>query len=131
MVNWLYGAPADDQAVALNEWAGRQDIPVVAVGTYDFQYRPATRPVYTPGRLGYALLTDNGVFQWLMPDNPIRTVWRGDLDIIDDFILLADGKHRLVGRSHVLVEPGDFPDNELTPDHRPVLATLTIRPGRP
>jgi hypothetical protein len=128
MVNWLHGVPADKQAVALSEWASRQDAPVIAVGTYDFEYRPETQPTTTTGRRGYQALTANGGFQWLMPDNPVRTVWRGDLDAIDDFVLLADSKHKLAGHSRVIVEPDDFPDNDLTPDHRPLWAMITIRP---
>lgn len=128
MVNRLYGLSADKQAAALTEWASHQDAPVLAMGTYDFAYRPEAELASPAGRRGYPVLTANGVFQWLMPDNPVQTVWRGNLDTIDDFILLADREHRLTGRSQIIVEPGDFPDTELTPDHRPVSATFTIRP---
>jgi hypothetical protein len=128
MVNRFHGVSADKQAAMLSEWAGKQEIPVVAVGTYDFQYRPEATSASSTDRRGYPTLTANGVFQWLMPDNPVPTVWRTGLDAIDDFILLADSRHMLAGRSQVIVESDDFPDNEMTPNHRPISATLTIRP---
>jgi hypothetical protein len=127
MVNRLCGTPADKQAATLKEWASQQEIPVLAVGTYDFEYAPQL-DLSTTERRGYPILTGGGVFQWLMPENPVQTVWRGDIAAIDDFVLLADGKHRLTGRTQVIVEPNDFPDSELTPNHRPVRALMTILP---
>jgi hypothetical protein len=127
MVNRIQGAAADKQAAALPEWASQQDIPVLAVGTYDFEYRPEAQSASVAGRRGYPALTGTGVFQWVMPDNPIPTVSRGDLGAIDDFVLLADSQHKLAARSLVIIQPEDFPDNDLTPDHRPVSTTLVIR----
>ncbi len=127
MVNWLHGPTADKQASILTEWAADQDIPIIAVGTYDFEYRTENLMSSPTTRRGYPTLTAGGVFQWLMPDNPVPTVLRGDLGVIDDFVLLADKERKLTGRSLVIVQPDDFPDSNLTPDHRPVSATLTVR----
>jgi hypothetical protein len=128
MVNRFYETAADKQAAALSEWAGRQDIPVLAVGTYDFEYRPEAQLSSAAGRRGDPALTDTGVFRWLMPDNPIPTVSRGGQGVSDDFVFLADRQHRLTGRSEVIVPPDDLP-SDLMPDHRPVSATITIRPA--
>jgi hypothetical protein len=126
MVNRIQGAIADKQAALLPEWACQQDIPVVAVGTYDFDITSPTPSI--AGRRGYPILTATGIFQWIMPDNPLPTVSRGDLGVIDDFVFLADSQHRLTAKSMVISEPDDFPDSDLTSNHRPVSATLTIRP---
>ncbi len=128
MVNLFRGTMSDKQAAVLTEWARCQEIPVLAVGTYDFEYRPETQPPAETVRRGYPALTATGVFQWIMPDNPMPTVSRGELGAIDDFVLLADPQHKFAGRSQVMVQPEDFPDNDLTPDHRPVAATLIIKP---
>ena len=126
MVNRLGGFEAEKQAAALNDWAKRQEIPVIAVGTYDFEYRSETTSLSPNRRRGYASLTVDGAFEWLMPINPVRTVSRGDFDEIDDFVLLSGWKKWLQGRSMILVDPEDFPDNEMTPDHRPVKAAITL-----
>ena len=127
MVNRIQGATADKQAALLPQWAGQQDIPVLAVGTYDFEYRPDAQPSSAAGRRGYPTLPGTGVFQWVMPDNPIPTVSRGDLGAIDDFVLLADSQNKLTARSKVVSQPEDFPDNDMTPDHRPVSTTISMR----
>ncbi len=127
MVNRLYACQTDRQTAALNAWAVGQTIPVVAAGTYDFQYNPDAGPLCPAGQDALLALIANGAFRWVPPDNPTGTLdWHRD--IIDDFIFLANATGRLSGCSHIITEPGDFSSDEMTSDHRPVQATLTIRP---
>lgn len=128
MVNRLYGCQTDRQAAALNAWAAGRTIPVVAAGTYDFQYDPDTGPLCPAGQQTLMALIADGVFHWLAPDNPVGTLdW--NRDIIDDFVFLANTRGRLQGQSHIVVDPGDFPSDEMTSDHRPVQATLMVNPA--
>jgi hypothetical protein len=129
VVNRFYTPTSDEQAVVLNQWAAGQDIPVIAVGTYDFPYRQETGPVYNAGRQGYAALTADGIFRWLKPAQPIPTIRRDGFDTTDDFIFLAGNGQSLSGQSWVLVEGRDFPNDGMTSNHRPIMATLTVQPS--
>lgn len=127
VVNRLDPKCAARQAVKLNAWAARQSIPVIAVGTYYFQYGLHPHPLRCDGRKGLTVMTIEGVFNWVKPENPIRT-YDSDAGTIEDFIFVANAVGRWHVRSHIVVEPGDFPDDQATPDHRPVRATVSIGP---
>lgn len=126
MVNRLCGCQCDRKAAALNAWAAGQTIPVVAVGTYDFQYEPETGPLCPEGQKALLALIANGTFRWLPPDNPVAT-FNWDRAVIDDFIFLANAAGTLGGQSHIVLEPGDFSGGEMAFQYRPVQATLTVR----
>ncbi len=125
MVNRLYGCLTDQQAATLNAWAAARTLPILAVGTYDFQYDPDTGPLCPDGQKALLALIANGVFRWLAPDNPVAT-FKWDRDVIDDFVFLANTMGRIWGQSHIVVEPGDFSNSEMTSDHRPIEALFTI-----
>ncbi len=128
MVNRLAGCCLETQAATLNAWASGRTVPIVAVGTYDFQYDPDDGPLCPDGQKALLALIANGVFHWAPPDNPVATLdW--DRDIIDDFIFLANTQGRLWGQSHIVVEPGDFDGPDATSDHRPIRATFTLHPA--
>jgi len=125
MVNRLYSCQIVNQAGALNAWAQGRSLPVIAVGTYDFQYHPNTGPLYPEGQKALLALIANGVFRWLTPSNPIAT-YKWDREVIDDFIFGANTLGKMAGESQVIVEPGDFSSGDLQSDHRPVQVTLTV-----
>lgn len=124
MVNRLYNCQIERQAAALNFWADGKTLPVVAVGTYDFQYDPDTGPLYPNGQQGLMALIAKGVFRWLPPDNPVAT-FNWDREVINDFFFLARTFGRLLGQSRIVVEPGDFVARE-TSNYRPVRAVFTV-----
>ncbi|MBN1362518.1 MAG: hypothetical protein JW993_18115 [Sedimentisphaerales bacterium] len=126
MVDRMYGCRIDMQAEALNAWASAQTLPLVAVGTYDFQYDPETGPLCPDGQKALLALIADGVFHWLAPDNPVST-FNWDRDVIDDFVFLANTSGRLSGQSRIVVEPGDFAGGDTASNHRPVQATLNVR----
>jgi len=125
MVNRLAPKWAAEQAVAIEAWAARQDLPVLAVGTYYFQYGVGPHPVRCEGQSGLAAMADDGVFDWIRPNNAIPT-YDSDAETIEDFIFLANAAGRWSGRSRIVTKLGDFPDDDTTSDHRPVRATITI-----
>lgn len=127
MVNRLQDCRIDKQAAALNAWAASRSLPVVAVGTYDFQYDPDSGPLCPDGQEALLAFIANGILRWLAPDNPVATLdW--DRTVINDFIFVANTLGRLSGRSHIVVEPADFSDDTLGSDHRPIQAVFTVTP---
>lgn len=129
MVNRLHPQWAGRQAARLERWAAGQGIPVIAVGSYYFQYNLGPEPLRCDGQMGLSTMVGSGVFDWLAPANLVKTC-DGQFNTIEDFVFLANAAGKLVGRTRVIVEPGDFPDDESTSDHRPILAVFAIlRPG--
>ena len=125
MVNRLYGCQLEKQAGALNAWARGRSLPIVAMGTYDFQYDPDSGPLYPEGQQALLAFVADGVFRWLTPANPVATLnW--DRKVIDDFAFVANTFGKLSGDSQIVVEPGDFADSDLQSDHRPVQAVFTV-----
>ena len=59
-------------------------------------------------------------FVWLKPATLVKTQ-DSSFNSVLDFIFLANVEGKIEGESNIIVEPGDFPDNGQTPDHRPVL----------
>lgn len=114
----------------MNAWAGEQDIPVIAVGDYNFDWSVADGDIHHDQ--GYDNLTENDVFTWLRPDELIRTQYSHgtpNRHSVLDFVFLANSEAFFAGTSEIIRVLNDFPDNESTPDHRPVAATLTVVEG--
>jgi len=133
MVNHLYqGRDADprrlDQATMLNEWAAAQTLPVIAVGDYNFDYDLDLGQDDENYEKGFGNMTRNAVFAWVFPEPLIATHCSPHSRILD-FVFLANATGVMTGTSEVLQVPGDCPDDDRTPDHRPVRALLTIGNG--
>ncbi len=133
MVNHLYRTndPArHQQSSQLNDWAEQENVPVIAVGDYNYDWRVTGGD--TDHDLGYDLLTEDGVFEWLRPASLARTQYspRYPASVLD-FVFLTDDQDIVTGTSEIIVEPGDFPDDDSTPDHRPIRADLTFDGDQP
>jgi hypothetical protein len=123
MVNCLDSTCAAQQVARLHEWAARQTLPVIAVGTYWFQYGLGLRPVPCAGRKGLTTLLSDGVFKWLMPAHLVKT-YNSEAETIEDFVFVAHASGRLRGRSQIVTGPSDFSGGR--PSHRPVKAEFTV-----
>jgi endonuclease/exonuclease/phosphatase family metal-dependent hydrolase len=119
-----------DQARMLVHWARDRQVPVIAAGDFNFDWDMYTKR----GNAGFDALLTGGVWTWLEPDPLVDTNWAGARDnpkrdrfpdSILDFVFVANGATAWQGESRVIVRPGDFPDDETTSDHRPVVATFT------
>lgn len=128
MVNSLHPDWAAQQAERLARWIRSQNLPVVAVGTYWFQYNLGSRPLRCQGQAGLSTLQTDGI-RWVVPEELVRT-YDGPCDTIEDFVFLANGA-RIHGQSRIMVGPGDSPGRTLTGSHRPVRATFTIAASTP
>lgn len=125
MVNHLARGNASlrrQQATKLNQWASQQPLPVIALGDYNFDWH------YRHGESdhdeGYDNMVAGGVFQWVRPKILIRTQ-SSHFDGVLDFVFTANLPTTWQASAIILREPGDFPDNDSTPDHRPMVATFT------
>jgi hypothetical protein len=118
-----------DQARMLVAWARDQRAPVIAAGDFNFDWDMYTKR----GNPGFDAMMAGGVWTWLRPD-PLRdTNWAASRDnpkrdrfpdSILDFVFVAQGATDWRGESQVIVRPGDFPDDDESSDHRPILATF-------
>ena len=122
-----------DQARMLRRWAEDLGAPAIAAGDFNFDFDFHSRR----GNAGYDAMIDGNVWQWLEPDPLIDSNWAGDRnnpqidrypDSILDFVFVANQATHWRGESTVIVRPGDFPDDDQTSDHRPILATLQPDP---
>jgi hypothetical protein len=134
MVNHLYRSRPERRHVQsrmLNEWALGHDIPVIAVGDYNYDWEVVGGDVDRDR--GFDLLTSDGVFTWVRPARLIRTqcsvVSTGlcRYDSVLDFVFIANVPETWRAESEIIVAPGDFPDDETTSDHRPVLGRVEVR----
>ena len=112
------------EAKALRLWAADQELPIIGIGDYNFDFDFPTRrgnPAFDEFHLDY-------VWYWVEPEKLVDTNWSDrDGDGIDDYphscldFMFVAGKAKLwQSRSRVIVREGDFPDDDKTSDHRPV-----------
>ena len=126
MVNHLYRTRDDErhaQAALLNQWAAEQTLPVIAVGDYNFDWNVSTGAQKHDA--GYDLLTANDRFAWVQPKTLVTTQcsgWPCGFNSVLDFVFVAGPAQGWRAESEIVVAAGDFPDDETTSDHRPLLA---------
>jgi hypothetical protein len=128
MVNHLYRSDDEarhTQSTKLNDWAEEQTLPIIAVGDYNYDWRVSGGD--SQHDLGYDNITKDDVFQWLRPEVLDRTQYSRSFPAsVLDFVFLADRSNEIHGSSEIIVKPGDFPDNDKTPDHRPLRASILL-----
>lgn len=125
MVNHLYrsnAAARQKQAQQLNTWIQTQDIPVIAVGDYNFDYDIPSKK----GNKAFNLFTRNNHFTWIKPTELIRTQCNPKYNSLLDFIFVNDDALIWPNMSSkVIIREGDCPDDDNTSDHRPVFAIIS------
>jgi hypothetical protein len=128
MVNHLArGKPEarQSQAEKLVEWARDQSMPIMALGDYNFDYEFDTRK----GNEAFRLFMKDNIWQWVEPIEMIDTNWYDNPEEPDgkddypgsmlDFGFVAGSAKEWTTSCKVIVREGDFPDDEMTSDHRP------------
>jgi len=112
-----------DQAGKLVEWARDQNLPVVSIGDFNFDYVFAT----ASGNKAFNIFLRDEVWKWVKPNEMIDSNWFDpEEDGIDnyegsllDFAFVAGPAMKWDLECEIIVRDGDFPDNEKTSDHRP------------
>lgn len=128
MVNHLYRSRDGErhkQARLLNEWAAAQSLPVIAVGDYNFDWDVANGTRRHDA--GYDLMTASDRWKWVKPASLTTTQcsgWPCRYNSVLDFVFAAGPAQKWRAESIIVVEPGDFPADNTTSDHRPVQATF-------
>lgn len=136
MVNHLARGDEDfrqNQAAGLREWARNRQMPILAIGDYNFDYVFAT----DRGNRAFSEFLQDNIWKWIRPVEMIDTNWYDeDADGNDDypgsmldFMFVAGSAKQQQWKCEVIVRDGDFPDDERTSDHRPVVLTLQADAG--
>lgn len=115
----------EKQALQLVEWAREQNLPVVAIGDYNFDYEFTSRK----GNRGFVNMMRDGIWKWIEPVELIDTNWYDNPANPDglpdypnsmlDFAFVAGSATQWQAECRIIVRPNDFPDDETTSDHRP------------
>lgn len=124
VVNHLYRSnetARHNQARMLNQWAAGQTHPVIAVGDFNFDWSVTNGE--NDHDSGFDNLVANDVFTWIRPATLIRTQ-DSEHDSVLDFVFVAHPQPSWTMTSTIIVEPTDFPNDNTTPDHRPVRADI-------
>jgi len=121
-----------DQAKMLRKWAEDHTGPIVAVGDFNFDYDFKSKA----GNDGFKAMVEGNVWTWLKPEPLVDSNWSDDRRVTDhrvdrypdsllDFAFVANEAKDWKGESDVIVRDGDFPDDDKTSDHRPIIVKLT------
>lgn len=121
-----------DQAHGLRTWAATQTLPIVTMGDFNFDFDLPNGP----GNEAFQEFSKDNVFNWERPNSLAVTNWAdqddngvNDFNSVLDFIWTAGAAQSWNVTPEIIVEPGDFPDNALTSDHRPVAADIDTTPS--
>ena len=119
----------NSQARGLTEWADDVDVPVIAVGVFNLDFDIQTQQ----GNEAFLALRVGEVWKWAKPEKLVDSTWTDEnRDGVDDAPHQCDDFAFYVGwpsgwkvTSEFIVRPGDFPDNETTSNHRPLIVRVS------
>lgn len=122
MNNHLYRSNNDrrhEQASLLNEWASQQQLPVLAVGDYNFDY--SVDESYHDE--GFDNLTDNNIFSWVKPTPLIKTQCSPRYNSILDFIFASGEAQNWEAKAAIHFTNKEYCNKDkYKSDHRPISA---------
>jgi hypothetical protein len=118
------------QSRGLRNWARHVKRPVIAVGTFNFDYDFHTQS----GNRSFEMFTRRNTWNWITPEKLIDGHWADrDGNGVDDypnscidFAFTAGLPHHWSIASEVIVRPGDFPEGRASSSHRPLNVTVSI-----
>ncbi len=116
----------NQQAQGLREWCREQGAILIGDWNYDYDFSTAK------GNASFTELVRDNVLSWVKPDPMIDSNWADrNKDGVDDYAdsifdgAFVTGSVKNWGATcSVLVTDGDFPDDERTSDHRPVVVRV-------
>lgn len=114
------------QAKILRDWLAQIQVPVIAVGDFNFDYHIKNGD---QDQSGFSTLTEGDVFQWVRYPDPLVTTYgkcEKHGDSVLDFIFAANEARQWPASSRILVREDDFCPDSDNSDHRPVRALFQI-----
>lgn len=122
------------QSQNLNAWARTQQLPIIALGDWNYDWDVAQGDNGVPHRDGgFDALTQDRVFQWVRPGKIVKSQADDHFNSLLDFVFVANAPFGWTGVSRILEREGDTPatvndfdDNNQNTDHRPVDAVFTL-----
>jgi hypothetical protein len=107
-----------------------QSIPIIAVGTYNFEWAPPAGP----GNTAFSLLTRGETFRWVQPLQPIPTRCDPGNAVIADYVFVANRARQWISASDIVTpvvnetrEQYCRRDNRGDTDHLIVRAAFSTR----
>lgn len=125
MVNHLArsnGALREQQATGLKEWAEKQQLPVIAVGDYNFDYDIDEGE----GNQAMRNMLEGNVWQWVRPQRLNKTQASGKFNSVLDFIFIANMPDTWKLDSSIITVGFPSDDDNLRSDHRPLEGRILI-----
>lgn len=131
MVNHLHRSASDlrhRQARDLNEWVVQQELPVIAVGDYNFDW---DLPDGASRDAGFDELVKDDAWSWVRPAVLVKTQCSPDYDSILDFVWVGSAAKDWSATSEILERDTSYCEAEIrnparAADHRPVAATFAL-----
>jgi hypothetical protein len=116
-----------EQTGRLADWAAAQTLPVIAVGTFNFEVREGG----TTGNEAMTLLTTRTGWRWVRPDDAYATAC-GSKRFVQDQVFAGGAARDWAGRSAVNFKQSNYcneSESNRTSQHRPVIAGFSTVGG--
>ena len=110
------------QGTGLGVWAAQQDLPVIAVGDYNFDYEIDTGE----GNRGMRNMLSSGLWEWVRPAELCKTGASNRYYSVLDFVFVAHRPDHWRVDSRILVDGFPFIEPRKRSDHRPVRGRVLI-----
>jgi hypothetical protein len=132
MINHLYRSnnrARHSQAALLNKWAREQELPIIAVGDYNFDWEVIDGDANHD--YGYDNLIEDDIFYWVRPAELKKSQASERYNSVLDFVFLGgdvwtwEAESEIMKRDKNDNNDNDFSDDEFNTDHRPVKAVIT------
>ncbi len=125
MVNHLARRDKDlrrEQGTKLRDWARDQDLPVIAVGDYNFDYSIDNGK----GNKSMRNMLRGNAWVWIRPEELHQTQLASNYYNVLDFVFIANRPTHWKLASKILHHGFPFADTDETSDHRPVQCRILI-----
>lgn len=129
MLNHLYRSNAEkrhEQSDILYEWVSQQDLPIIAVGDYNYDWD--INDGKSKHDKGFDILTQNNLLRWLQPKELVPTHCDKQYNTILDFVFINRIEKTWQAKSKILQQTESFCINEKQggSDHRPIFSSFTV-----
>jgi hypothetical protein len=111
-----------NQAQRLNEWVRTQTLPVIATGSYNFNWSVTNGDRNHDA--GFDRMVAGGHWAWIRPKTLVRSQCNTNNNIILDFVFVSMAARAFALTSEILQEANDCRNTAVNPDYRPLKAVF-------